>query len=101
MHQQTMIVELLKIKDMKTNTTKLNANLKEMKQLVKAYAEAEKVNYNARNCRDYDKSKEDMIQAFDAMMGLMREMVSDMNVLGTSCGAMNIRDYFRIEEKTL
>lgn len=86
---------------MKTHTTTLNKNLKEMKQLVNAYAEAEKVNYNARNCRDYDKSKEDMIEAFDAMMDVMREMVSNMNILGTDCGAMNVRGFYRIKEMTL
>ena len=56
---------------MKTNTTTLNKNLKEMKQLVNAYAEAEKANYNARNCRDYDKAKEAMVSAFDAMMDVI------------------------------
>ena len=86
---------------MKTRTTQMSENLKSMKNLVKAYAEAEKKDYNARNERDLESARAEMKKAYNEMVQNLRELISDINVLGTSCGEMNIRDYFVLHTQTL
>lgn len=84
---------------MKTQVSKLNENLKEMKQLAKAYAEAEKRNYAARNVKELDIAEAEMKDAFNKMMSVMKSMMTDMNVMGFSCGEMRAKEFYAIKKE--
>ena len=80
--------------------TQLDNSIKEMKssmkqigKLLNSYKEAEKAQQNARNNSQYDSAADDMQQAYNQIIDQLKVMVNDLDILGTHCNALDVREY--------
>ena len=89
-------------------TTTTN-NIKEVRAMLRSiskelgyYAESEDFQIKkARNAKDYDNAGKTMQVCFDNIMRDMNEIIHKMNVLGVSCGRMDVRDYMVIKTERI
>lgn len=87
--------------------TQLDNSIKEMKssmkqigKLLNSYQGAVKAQQNARNNSQYDSAIGGMQEAYNQIIDQMKVMLNDLDVLGSNCDALDVREYNVLITKT-
>lgn len=76
----------------------IKVEIKSINEAMKRVEEAEKVQYEARNCRDYDKAKDEAIDASSDVMIALEEAVRLASAMGCASGLYDIHKYHKVVE---
>lgn len=79
----------------------LKANARRINELLNNYQAMEEAQLKSRNVTTYDAAKRQMKYDYNMIIEEMNNMLNEIDILGTSCGALDIRDYNRIEKRTI
>lgn len=78
----------------------IKANMKRMNDLLKNYQAMEAAQLKATNVTVYTAAGEQMKYDYKMLIEETNKMLNGIDILGTSCGALDIRDYNRVEKHT-
>lgn len=78
----------------------LKANMRSINELLNNYQAMEEAQLKSRNVTTYDAAGEQMKYDYNMIIAEMNKMLNEIDILGMSCGALNISDYNRIEKRT-
>ena len=78
----------------------LKANMRRVSELLSNYQAMEEAQARSRNVTTYDAAGEQMKYDYSMIIEEMNNMLNDVDVPGCNCGALDIRDYNRIEKHT-
>lgn len=73
-------------------------SVKQVREALKQLEEAEKVQYQARNCRDYDRAKNEAVDATLSMMQALEEAIRLTSAIGSCNGLYDIHKYHKVVE---
>lgn len=76
----------------------MKACIKTVNEAMKRVAEVEKIQENARNCRDYEKANRESQCANIDMMNAIEEMVRLASAMGCASGLYDIHTYHKVVE---
>ena len=76
----------------------IKANIKSINAAMKRVEEAEKVQCEAKNCRDYDKAQNEAKNANIDLMNAVEEIVRLASAMGCDTGLYDINKYHKIVE---
>jgi hypothetical protein len=79
----------------------LKANARRINELLNNYQAMEEAQLKARNVLTYDAAGEQMKYDYNMIIEEMNKMLNEIDSLGVLCGALDIKDYNRIEKYTL
>ncbi len=80
----------------------IKQQLKQVKEALKQIEEAEKMQYEtARNCRDYDKAKNDVATATLDAMAAFEEAVRLTSAIGSTTGSWDLYTCHKIVEYSI
>ena len=78
----------------------LKANMRRVNELLNHYQAMEKAQAKSRKVTTYDAAGEQMKYAYNMIIEEMNKMLNDVDILGCDCGALDIKDFNRIEKHT-
>lgn len=78
----------------------LKANMRRVNELLNNYQAMEEAQDKSRNVNTYEAAGNQMKYAYNMIIAEMNKMLNDVDCLGCSCGALDIKDYNRIEKHT-
>lgn len=78
-------------------TKQLTDLIKDVNKMAKEYQQAENAKIESRNNRDWEAAERDQKVLYYDMLERVRGVLSEVTMLGTNCGAIDIREYNKIE----
>lgn len=78
----------------------LKANMRRVNELLNNYQAMEEAQAKSRNVVVYDAAGEQMKYDYNMIIEEMNKMLREVDILGCDCGALDIKDFNRIEKRT-
>lgn len=78
----------------------LKANIRRVNELLNNYKAMEEAQAKTRNVTTYDAAIEQMKYSYNMIIEEMNKMLNDVDILGCDCGALDIKNYNKIEKHT-